>query len=188
MENSMSKNCARIEGLLIKKSLGRIRNREDSLLAEHLRACDRCRAYWAILMAIPTSMDVSADTTLVPDARIYQHVKSKIGRAKSGQGEILRDVWQHMFRVFKLRIPLYQAMLGIAVILIMSLALERVSLSNLELSGRAQTRESAIIEREVLDHLEMIDRQNIGGTVSEGNLLVHHTVGVRDAFFPLGAP
>lgn len=184
----MSENCVKIEDLLVRKSLGQIKNREDSLLTEHLQVCERCRAYWDILMGIPTSMDASTETSLIPDPRTYQHVKNEMGRAKSGQGEILRDVWQHMFRVFKLRIPLYQAMLGIAVILIMSLALEKMRFSNLELSGRAQTRESAIIEREVLNHLEMIDRQNIGGTVSEGNLLVHHTVGVRDAFFTLGAP
>ena len=187
MENSMSENCIKIEDLLARKSLGQIRSREESMLTEHLQACEQCRAYWDILMGIPTSMDASTETSLIPDARIYQHVKNEMGHAKPDQGELLR-LLQPMLRVFKHRIPLYQAMLGIAVILIMSLVLERMGFSNLELSGRAQTRESAIIESKVLDHLEMIEKQNIGGTVSEGNLLVHHTVGVRDAFFTLGAP
>ena len=70
----------------------------------------------------------------------------------------------------------------------MFITMEKVNFSNLELSGRTQTRESAIIESEVLDHLKMIDRQNIGGAVAEGSFSVQHIVGVRDAFLTESGP
>ena len=133
-------------------------------------------------MGISTSMDPSSETNLVPDARIYQRVRNEIRHAKSGQNKIPRVVLQPMFGVFKLRIPLYQALLGVGVTLLVSIMMEKVNFSDVELSRRTQTRESAIIESEVLDHLKMIDRQEIGRAVAEGSFSVQPIVGVRDAF------
>ncbi len=181
MERSTDNNCTHFEDLLVRKSLGQITQGETLLLTEHLKGCKQCQAYSDTLAEIASSMQIS-ETDLTPNPEIYEHLKSRLQTAKTVELRILRTLGNRLFRIFNIRIPLYQAVLGTAAILITAFALENVSLSNLDLPESSQTKEPAIVPDRLLHHLKITEAQRIGQTVGEDSLLTKHIVELHDTF------
>ena len=231
----MNRNCADIEDLLVRQSLGQVTDREGSKLDEHLQSCKRCRAYQHTLMEISHAMDISPEARLIPNPEIRHRIKKRMKAVRSclkirsvgqranekvvseagGAGEssgfvdaaqrsltafaaarsqdgILRQllrpdrpgVWdtvcQPVLEMLTFRIPVYQALLGIAATFILILVIDRSNISDppdLTTSDIVQT------EDPISSHILEIAGQKIGRTVGEDSLLESHIMVVRDTLF-----
>ncbi|NUO79248.1 hypothetical protein HUU05_04155 [candidate division KSB1 bacterium] len=111
-------NCAEIEELLLKGSVEALSETERSEMNKHVQACPQCRTYQEMLTGVQSAVKLSAQPDLVPDSAVYFSVAQKVkarAASQSSQGRVLAKRWLAPLRY---RIPLYQAALAVATILL----------------------------------------------------------------------
>ena len=178
-----SANCDDIEQLLIKKDVDKLTQDENLLVENHLKFCERCRSYQSTLSSLHKSMRISPEEKLIPDPAIRQNIMQRMRSMKPEQTGILKSVWQHIKSTLEYRIPVYQTLLGIVLIFLISFSINRLFLTakqeSLELQSFAQIESLPSTQISVIENLQIIDQQKIGRTVKEDPSLTRFTVTAR---------
>ena len=172
-------DCAAAQDLLIKKDFESLAKDEASALAGHLQQCGQCVAFQNNLMNIAKFIRVSASENLAPDPAIRQHIRSKIKPPRQAAGG-LSEIWHSVLEVLNVKIPVYQAVLGMAVVAVMFIALDKLNArGDGEIAERAQVTQKenqALAPPAVMNHVAEIDSQKIGRTVADDSLLMKFMV------------
>ena len=136
-------------------------------------------------------MAISDEAGAVPDPKIPQRVKRRMGATRSARAGVLRIFWRPVLGIFRFRIPVYQAAAGVAIVFAAFFALEGFDISDhrvdFKLDRASQTEEPIVVPNNILDHLGIIDEQKIGQTVGEDSLLAKHISEMRDMGFVEGS-
>lgn len=173
--------CDAAQELLIKGDFESLAHDEAFALAEHLQHCGPCAAFQSNLVNIAKFIRVSASENLTPDPAIREHIRNKIKLPRQTAGG-LSEIWHFVLEVLNVRIPVYQAVLGMAVVAAMFLAFDKLSArgdGEITKSARmTQTENHLLAPAVVLNHITEIDSQKIGRTVADDSLLMKFMVTV----------
>jgi hypothetical protein len=178
-DNKNGLACDAAQELLIKKDFDALAEQEAFALAEHLQQCGSCVAFQTNLADINKFIRVSAAENLAPDPTIREQVRSKIKPPRQTIAG-LSAIWRSVREVLNIKIPVYQAALGMAVVAAMLLALDKLNArGDGEIAKRAQMTQNekqALAPPAVINHVAEIDSQKIGRTVADDSLLMKFMV------------
>jgi predicted anti-sigma-YlaC factor YlaD len=176
------KNCASVQELLLKKDFADLTEHESLMLTEHLQQCESCRALEQVLLKMQQAMQPVADEILVPNPAIRQDLRNRIRRTQPARhtSNGLREVWIAFRDILRLRIPVYQAVLGAAVVFVVFIGIDQLNAHGERETLRRllseQNGQRAIVHSEVPHRIAQIDSQKIGRSVAEDSLLMKFIV------------
>ena len=168
--------CSDIENLLIKKNMDQITKAEKILLQQHLNSCQNCRNFASVVIKLLSSMRVDERSELLPDPAIRQNIQKYM---KTEKARTLVDFWRSIRCVLEYRITVYQGVLGIAVSVVLFLAVQNLSFNNskpAEHQVEDKMEELAWDQFNVINDLQVIDQQKIGFNVAEDTILTQFIV------------
>jgi hypothetical protein len=176
-------NCDDIEQLLIKKNIDELTPDENLLVEKHLKFCERCRGYQSTLLSLQDSMQICSEEKLIPDPAIHQNIIQRMKTLRPEQTGIFKSGWQYIRNMLEYRIPVYQTLLGIVLILLISFSINTLFLTTQKESSKlqvfAQMEPLAYSQMEVLDNLDIIDQQKIGISAKEDTSLTRFLVTIE---------
>ena len=177
-ENSSMK-CDEIEFLLIKRNFDELTVNESLLVEEHLENCDSCRSYQKTLSNLQDSMKINAER-LVPDPVIRERVIKRMEALRPEQAGNAARSWHYARDLLKHRIPVYQPLLGAALILLVFLGTKQLSVPVDERPAdiQAPVRTEVMIpaQMSVMDNLGIVKAQKIGRSAGEDTTLARFIV------------
>jgi hypothetical protein len=173
-------NCDDIQRLLVNRISDELTRDEDRLVDEHLKSCGHCRAYQNTLLSLKDSMQIGRGEKLVPDPAIRENVLQRIKTLQPQETGILRNAWQHIRSIFEYRIPVYQTLSGVVVIILIFLAIKQITFS----PGQQPPEPQSLVRMEmpspsemsVVDNLDIIAHQKIGRSAKEDTALTRFIV------------
>ena len=175
--------CDEIEHLLVKKDVEGLTPEEDVLLENHLRLCKRCRSYQNALLSVRNSVQIDSEEKLVPDPAMRQNIIQRMKTLRPEQAGIFKSSWQYIRNMLEYRIPVYQTLLGIVLILLISFSINTLFLTTERASSKlpsfAQMEPLVSSQMSVLNNLEIIDQQKIGISVKEDTSLTRFIVTIE---------
>jgi hypothetical protein len=172
--------CEKIEQLLINRTCDRLTEEEEHLLQEHLAICARCRDYETSLEEVVKAVKSQDRGSLVPNPAIRENILKRMGMPRPQEIGVLEGIWKSTRSAFAHPIPVYQAVLGAALIFLLSLGLRHLPSSAVrEVSPpRPLVRMEATLPSQlgVIDNLEIVKQQKIGQSVTEDTTLTRFIV------------
>lgn len=180
--SATDKNCAGMQDLLIKKDFAELAAHESLTLNEHLQQCEVCRDFQQALLNVQQAIQPAAEEMLIPHPAIRQNLRNSIRRAQPARQVTtgLREAWNSLLGILKLRIPVYQAVLGTAVIFAVFSGIEKLNARGeramLQRLLSEQNGKQAIVPFEAPHRIAQIDSQKIGRSVAEDSLLMKFIV------------
>jgi predicted anti-sigma-YlaC factor YlaD len=180
--SATDKNCIFIQDLLIKKDFAELAAHESETLIEHLQQCEACRAFQQVLLNVQQAIQPAAEEILIPHPAIRQNLRNRLRRAQPArQASIrLREIWGTLLNILKLKIPVYQAVLGTAIIFAVFIGIDKLNARGeremLQRLLNEQNGKQALAPSEAPHHIAQIDSQKIGRSVAEDSLLMKFMV------------
>jgi hypothetical protein len=180
--NATDKNCAAIHDLLVKKDFAELAAHESEMLTEHLQQCEACRAFQQVLLNVQQAIQPAAEEILLPNPAIHQNLRSRLRRTKPVRQVPtgLREAWNSLLDILKLKIPVYQAVLGAAVIFAGFIGIDKLNARGehvmLQRLLSEQNGKQNFVPLEAPHHIARIDSQKIGRSVAEDSLLMKFIV------------
>jgi hypothetical protein len=173
-------SCAEIERLLIKKNIEGLTDSEQLLLNEHLKYCGRCIQFQRALVNIKGSMEIKTDNGLLPYHAVRQNLIKRMESIKKEKQSMLNTFLQPVRNILEYRIPVYQAAIGIAVVLLISIVNIKMPFSSqkkpLNLQDAFAIEDSISYQYNFINKLQIIDSQKIGINVKEDTMFTKYIV------------
>ncbi len=172
--------CDDVELLLSKRLVDKLTGDENRLVDEHLKSCSRCLSYERILLSLQDSMQIKAEEKFTPRADIRQHLVLRMKDSRPQEAGILRRTYHSFVHLFEYRIPVYQILTGVILILLLFLGVKHFPFNaerkpeRLQIITRIDTSVPAPLR--VIDNLDIIGKQKIGQNVKEDSTLVQFIV------------
>lgn len=176
------KICETVEELLIQQSVTALTEKDAALVREHVQACPDCRLFESQLAEMQQSEKFEKDETLVAHPEIHAALTQRLNELKQQNREsIFSSTWERVRRIFEYRIPVYQGILGAAVIAIIFLFFQNfnvksISQGNQQIVPPVETNQFTNVQ--VIHDLKIVDDQKIGTSVSEDTLLTKYVFSV----------
>lgn len=179
-DESPHTSCDQAELLLIKKTIEKLTEDEGLLVEEHLKSCQRCRSLETAVVNMQDTMRTSTKEAPVPDPAVRQNILRQMNALKLRPPGIFSRGWQYVRDVFEYRIPVYQTLLGAALVVLLFFAVRQLSTTSpqppSEPPSAAQVETPMIGQMSVLDDLSILDRQKIGRNAKEDSYLTQFIV------------
>lgn len=109
--------CADMAELIAKKYSRRLNAAEAGRLAAHLEDCHDCRAAAPFWMRLHEALDAPAAGDVAPNPQLQQQLRRHLRRRRYPAWRGIGKVWNSLQHLLSLRVPLYQAALGILLLL-----------------------------------------------------------------------
>ncbi len=163
--NDKRDNCSYIHDLLIKKLADDVTEKENIHLERHLESCIKCRTFGLNLKKIPDSMKVPSEGGLTPDTAVYYRAVEKMKEQNKIPQKNSIPVWQLIVDIFKYRIPAYQVVLGIILVIIIFFSADKIKMNddNIDEGILIQKDEIEIETVSIQNDLFVIERQKLAG-------------------------
>jgi len=175
-----SLNCDDVERLLIHRIFDQLTPEVNLSVEKHLKSCDRCQSYQKTLLNLQNSIQIRAEEKLVPDPAIRQNIIQRMKTLEPQEAGFLRSTWQYVRSIFEYRIPVYQTLSGVVLIVLIFLAVNQISFSPdqkpPEPQSLTQIETPVPAQMNVVDNLDIIDKQKIGRNVKEDTTLTRFIV------------
>jgi len=178
-ENS-SLNCDDVERLLIHRIFDQLTPEANLSVEEHLKSCDRCQSYQKTLSSLQNSMQISEKEKLVPDPAIRQNIIRQMKTLEPVETGIFAKGWHFIRSIFAYRVPVYQPLAGVALIVLIFLAFRQLSFSPVQKTPEpyslTRIETPAPAQMSVINNLQIIEQQKIGRNVKEDSTLTRFIV------------
>jgi predicted anti-sigma-YlaC factor YlaD len=169
-------NCDDIEKLLVCHTYEGLSESENLQLEEHLIECDRCRDYRDSLLELKSIVRIQEEKEPTPDPVIRDNIIRRMKELKPQETGILQKTWQSVRGAFAHPIPVYQAVFGMALILLLSTGLKHLPSSAVREVSEPRvlvgTETPLPFQLGVVDNLEVVKQQKVGWSVREDSTLV----------------
>lgn len=181
-ENSQP-TCDQIEMLLVSRTYDQLTDDENRQVEEHLATCERCRRYLNAISRLSSAVRMEEEETLIPHPSIRDNIVQRMKQLKREEMGVWDRILRSIRTAFTYRIPAYQAVVGIALMVLMSLTLRNLPSSALQEPSeerplvRLAMPESS--EMEIVDDLGVLKQQKIGRNVTEDTTLMRFVVSTR---------
>ncbi|NIS37984.1 hypothetical protein GWN26_03690, partial [Candidatus Saccharibacteria bacterium] len=123
-------HCANIEEAIAKKYSNQLNDSEEAILNRHLQDCSSCRKAVQGFERLEQEMPASAEFDLKPRPNIQAYLHQKIVRSKSPANYFWEVSTHFIVHLLKFRVPVYQAVLGMALFFALMLYAGRATLPN----------------------------------------------------------
>jgi predicted anti-sigma-YlaC factor YlaD len=180
--SATDKNCASVQDLLLKKDFADLTEHENLTLNEHLQQCETCRAFQQVLLNMQQAIQPAAEEMLIPNPAIRQNLRNRMRRAQPARQvpKGLREIWNVLLDILRLKIPVYQAVLGTAIIFAVFIGIDKLNARGereiLQRLLSEQNGKQTFVPSEAPHHIAQIDSQKIGRSVAEDSLLMKFIV------------
>ncbi|KPL03010.1 MAG: hypothetical protein AMJ73_07915 [candidate division Zixibacteria bacterium SM1_73] len=175
-----SLNCDDVERLLIHRIFDGLTPEANLSVEKHLKSCDRCRSYQKTLLNLQDSMQISTEEKLVPDPAIRQNIIRQMKTLRPVETGIFAKGWLFIRSIFAYRVPVYQPLAGVVLIVLIFLAGRQLPLSpgqkTPEPLGLTQIETPTPAQMSVINNLRIIEQQKIGRNVKEDSTLTRFIV------------
>lgn len=172
--------CKQVEELFIKQQVEELTAQETRKLIHHLSTCEHCKNYQSQLIGLHQTIDINSSHSLKPDPAIRKRIIQQMKISHTKRVTIIQLMWQKMVDMLHYRIPVYQGVIGMAVSLLILLAINYFSISlkpHPIASPQIQAMEEvAATQLNVVNSLEIIKGQKFGKSVNEDTLLTRFIV------------
>jgi hypothetical protein len=143
MKNNMTRTfqaarpcCLEIEGLIVRADFEALRAHEEDRLLKHLPACPACREFRKTMIAIRSAMSNVAAEALPPDPAVRSYLIREMKNRHSRRERPSLPLGRRMLALLKHRVPLYQAVLATALLILILPAVHTMLASML--AGKAR--------------------------------------------------
>ncbi|HEX9975564.1 MAG TPA: hypothetical protein VGD14_26165 [bacterium] len=173
-------NCKQAEELLVRQVLEDLIENETQELNDHLKICVHCQSYRHQLINFQQSMNIENSRLLKPDPAIRQKIIQQMKSRQPKRVSFVQVIWQRLLGMLQYRIPVYQGVLGMAISLLIFLAVNYFSISTkhhpIAFPEFRAMGEVAATQVNVINSLEILEQQKIGRSVNEDTLLTRFIV------------
>ncbi len=178
-ENSRT-NCDDIEGLLIQRHFDEITQNQSLSVEEHLKSCDRCGSFQNTLSNLQNLMQIGVADKLTPHPAIRENIVQRMRTAKLREARNRGSIWQYLRNIFQYRVPVYQVLFGMVLILLIFVAPRQFPLSSDQKAPKkrrlTQTEVPILSQLSVMNNLEIVEAQRIGQNIKEDTTLTRFIV------------
>ena len=178
MNNSKNKSqikCSEIRDILIKRNFDKMNNNILKVVDKHLETCSDCRQYHISLKQIQSSIEINSKDTLAPDPGIRTAAIERMKQASAKRPNLLNQMFQHIWKILDFRIPVYQGIIGFAIIILIFIGINNPRFWNTQnsIDSAEYTPVEQLRQVNVLNSLKFIQEQKVGKTVKEDTILTH---------------
>ena len=171
-ENKISEiRCKEIDDLIAKKFAEMLSEEEDKKLSGHLRDCENCQRAFSSAEALFASLHSSRETSLLPRPAIRRDLRKKVKQLAARQPSLRNTPFDIIISVLKVRVPVYQAVLGMVVFLMVMLYANYLSFPGAPTAAGAAENYQLADSTEILDSLKIQNIDRIGRNLKEDSLL-----------------
>ncbi len=117
--NKTRGKCTIIRDMMIRSETEEPDEQDKKFITAHLQKCADCSEYKQHLLNISKSMDVSLEDNLQPDPRIHSKLVRQLKGGKQKAVNPGHSAWNRLIKILEYRIPLYQAVLTLFLILVL---------------------------------------------------------------------
>lgn len=110
-------SCADVSDLIAKQYKVTLTGDEAGRLAAHLDECPECREAAAVWMRLHETLNAPAAGDVVPDPQLQRQLRRHLRRRHYPTRKGIAPIWKGLQHLLNLRVPLYQAALGILLLL-----------------------------------------------------------------------
>ncbi|MBC8183628.1 hypothetical protein H8E88_21255 [candidate division KSB1 bacterium] len=175
LKNNSEIKCSEIRDFLIRKNFDKMKTDIIKLIEKHLETCSGCRQYHNSIKQVQNSVEITSQDPLIPDPGIRAAIIRKMAQPKADKQKLFLVLFQHIWEILDFRIPVYQGIIGFAIIFLIFLGLNNPQFWNNQNSP--ESLEYIPVEQlqqvNVLNSLKFIQEQKVGKTVKEDTLLTH---------------
>ena len=147
------------------------------VVKKHLQSCEHCQNYQQVLLKLK---NVSMNDGLIPNPRIRKHIIQRVKEKRATTAVTWKNSWQHVKNIFEYRIPVYQALVGAAFILIIFMMSNKLSSSMFPKSTKEYRFTNVEIpvasQMNVINNLQSFEHQKIGKNVKEDSVMSQYIV------------
>jgi len=180
---SSSIQCDEVQHLLVKKDVDGLTPKENLLLADHLKSCERCRSYQSALSNVRGSVQMDSEEKLMPDPAIRHNILRSMSALKEKETSVLSSWWQFAAKILAYRIPVYQTLAGAVLVIVISSGINQLLLTTeretLKQQTFARVETAGPTQIRVTENLKIIEQQKIGRTAKEDVALTRFLVTAR---------
>lgn len=173
-------NCEQAKELLVRQIFEDLNGNETQELTDHLKICEHCQSYCRQLTSFQQSMDIENSRLLKPDPAIRQKIIQQMNSRQPKRISFVQVIWQRLLGMLRYRIPVYQGVIGMAVSLLIFLAVHNFSISTKHASKVAPEfhgmKEVAATQVNVINSLDILEQQKIGRSAIEDTALTRFIV------------
>lgn len=163
--------CQNIDNLISRKLSGELSGEENSLLSEHLLHCQSCRSAVASAESLFESLYHSREKSLNPDPVIRQRLRKRVKELKRKEKPAPRVPLSFIINIFKIRVPVYQAVLGMVFFFGILLYANYLTFPDSHPLSRAAETVQYADSTGLLDSIKTSVPQKIGRSIREDSLL-----------------
>jgi hypothetical protein len=178
MRKSDKITCEQIEKIFINKQIDKISEGEKQILITHLDSCENCKKYHVVFDEIQNVLAIEQKGELFPKPEIREHLLNRMKENQPLKENVLGSLLSNLKSVFSYRIPVYQAAVGIICLFLISFALGKVPSQDriIKSDERAinSINELSLSHTNILDSLEILNKQKIGLNVSEDTVFTKY--------------
>jgi len=173
--NNSEIKCSDIRQILIKKNYEKLGENLICSLHEHLISCPDCQQFEHSLMNVQSAMKITSKDKMLPDPKIRTFLVNRLKKEKMEKQNIFSVVSHRIWKILDFRIPVYQGIIGFAIIILIFLGLNNSQLwdSQPSVESFEYTPVEQLNQVNVINSLKFIQEQKIGKTVQEDTILTH---------------
>lgn len=172
--------CDQIRDLLIRSAADDLTDRERHLLTEHLESCEQCRTYQEMLNKLPVSLAVPKTSGLLPDPAIYRMAVKRLKERAAFHIRPAESITDYVISLLNHRIPVYQMILGMALIIMVFSTFERTDYTGYTLKGyiseNVENNKLITIFDDSLLNIFNINKRQVGISLQDDTVLTQLTV------------
>lgn len=172
--------CQHVEELLVRQMFEELTAHETHDLNNHLTICAHCQGYRRQLASFQQSINIKNSRSLRPDPAIQKRILQQMKSLHPKRASFIQIMWQKMLGMLQYRIPVYQGVIGLAVSVLIFLAINYFSIStNIHPIAAPEFQameEVTATQLNVVSSLEIIKGKKIGKSVNEDTLLTRFIV------------
>ena len=178
MQKSDKSSCAKIEKMLINQKIDKISKEEKKLLITHLDSCENCKKYQSVFDGIQNVLAIEQKGELFPKPEIRENLLNRMRVNQPEKSNIFSNFLGDLKSVFSYRIPVYQAVVGIISLFIISFALGKLPSQDRIINSDERVfnsiNELSLTHINILDSLDILNTQKIGLHVSEDTVFTKY--------------
>jgi len=162
--------CGDIDDWIAKKLSETMSESEQTTLSRHLRECENCRRALSSAESLLRTLHHTRETFLRPRPSIQSALRKRVKQLSHKQKSSWEVPFEYIVRILKVRVPIYQAVLVMVILLMALLYANFLSFSGnphpVNIPGNVQIADST----EILDTLK-INNDRVGRNLKEDSLL-----------------
>lgn len=177
-KSDSNKRCEKIERLLIRQEIETLTTQEASEISSHLEQCESCRRFLTTLKKLPDTLSVQQQSVFQPSPSIRSVLRERFNHQYSHEilkGRNKGNVLAFLSGIFSYRVPVYQVALMVIILLVLVMLIIQpdgmMRSANYNEALFPETELVAPVQFTSVDNLRLLDRQQIGRTVSEDSVL-----------------